>query len=160
MSESFFEGIDDIDEIPDNPNELPNNTYEFEVIHAEYGPTKAGDKVGISFKYQILRGAYSSFYPLSDWVQIADSSAPVADRKRMLSWLKNRLLAWGFTPEEMRTVASKDGIKDTIGRKFYGTTRLTKQNDGNPNIRVVKFDPIDTEDSEDLLGDSDNETPF
>jgi hypothetical protein len=136
---SWFAGTD-IDDIPDNPNELPNNTYKFQVISAELKPTKDESKTGITFKYQIIEGSWSNFFPLVDWCRVPDAKVKPEEQQRMLSYLKMRLLAFGFTPEEIQEFGPGSELK-TVGRNFYGTTSVKKDKD-QTQIRVVKFDPI------------------
>jgi hypothetical protein len=144
---SFFSGRS-VDDIPDNPNELPNNTYKFQVIGAKLAHTqnKTGQsgfvpKLGITFKYQIVEGAWSNFFPITDWCQVPDENTPEDKQERMLSYLKMRLLAFGFTPDEIQEFGPGD-VEKTINRVFYGTTSMKKEK-GNTQIRVQKFDPID-----------------
>jgi len=146
MSETefdFFDGVD-IDDIPDNPNELPNNTYKFRVTSAKFGKTQAGDKYGITFKYQIIEGAWSSFFPLTEWLRVPEKDMPKDEKKRFLSYLKQRFVAFGFAPEEIQNFKIKT-VDECIGREFYGTTSAKKEKD-RTNFRVVKFSPI-TDDS-------------
>lgn len=135
----FFDSVN-IDDIPDNPNELPNNTYKFQVISAELKPTKDNSKTGITFKYQIVEGSWSNFFPLVDWCRVPDASVKPDEMQRMLSYLKMRLIAFGFTPEDIQAFGPGDEAK-CIGRDFYGTTSIKKDGD-NTQIRVQKFDPI------------------
>lgn len=150
MSDSWFDDVD-IDDIPDNPNVLPNNTYKFRVISAKLGPTRDESKVGITFKYQIVEGAFSTFFPLIDWIQVPDGNTKREDKTRMLSYLKMRLLAWGFTTDEIK--AFKPGYElKTVNRVFFGTTFVQKGKNGNTdNIKVQKFDPIDGGSGSDLV---------
>lgn len=129
-----------VDDIPDDPNALPNNTYHFQVTSAELKPTKDGSKTGITFKYQIISGPWSNFFPLTDWVQVPDEKTPADKIERMLSYLKMRLLAFNFTPDEIQEF-DKANVPDTIRREFYGTTNL-KKDGNNTQIRVVRFDPV------------------
>ena len=131
-----------VDDIPDDPNALPNNTYKFQVISAKLAPTKDSTKTGITFKYQILEGAWSNFFPLVDWVQVPDERTKPDEIERMLSYLKMRLLAFGFSSDEIQEFEPGHELK-CINRNFYGTTFSKKQDNGNPQIRVQKFDPID-----------------
>ena len=139
---SWFAGTD-IDDIPDNPNELPNDTYKFQVISAELKPTKDKTKTGITFKYQIVAGAWSTFFPLVDWVQVPDANVPKDKVQRMLSYLKMRLLAFGFTPDQIQEFGP-GSERECINKVFYGTTSAKKDpnNESNTQIRVYKFDPI------------------
>lgn len=151
--DSFFGGTD-VDDVPDNPNELPNNTYKFRVTAAKFGKTNAGDKVGITFKYQIVEGSWSSFFPLNEWVRVPEPSLSKDERERMLSYLKMRLLAFGFVPEEIQKFGPKM-VNDCVGREFYGTTSAKRDKDNRMNIRVVKFDPIGEDDGMGMGSDED-----
>ena len=150
---SYFDDVD-ANEIPDNPNELPNDTYKMKVISAKLAPTNAGDKTGITFKYQIIEGPWSTFFPISDWVQVPDGKMPKDERTRHLSNLKMRLLAWGFTLEDIQSFG-KDSEKECIGRTFYGTTSLKKDLKANTtNIRLFKFAPLTDGNDDDVWSDS------
>lgn len=140
MSESWFAGSN-VDDIPDNPNELPNNTYKFLVIGAVHRPTKDNSKTGITFKYQITEGSWSTFFPLVDWVRTPDASMPNDEKQRLLSYLKMRLIAFGFSMDEIQNFGP-DTLEKCLNRPFYGTTMCKRTEDGNTNIKVVKFDPI------------------
>lgn len=136
----WFDSVN-VDDIPDNPNELPNNTYKFQVTSAELKPTRDGSKTGITFKYQIIEGAWSNFFPLVDWVRVPDANTKPDEIERMLSYLKMRLLAFGFTPDEIQGFEPGSEVK-CLQRAFYGTTSAKKSDDNNIQIRVQKFDPI------------------
>lgn len=146
---SWFDDVE-IDDIPDNPNELPDNTYKFRVISAKVGPTKDGSKTGITFKYQIVEGDWATFFPLTDWVQVPEDSHSGDAAKRMLSFIKMRLLGFGLTSDEIRKFGPNTVQDLCVNRHFYGTTRIKKDGD-NTQIRVHKFDPIG--DGEDTLID-------
>lgn len=132
----FFDDHD-VDDIPDDPNHLPDNTYAFEVVKAEINPTKDGSKTGIVFRYQILNGEWATFFPLSDWVRVPDKNTESDKVSRILSHLKMRLVGFGFTNDEIQKF-SPDNLNDCIGRRFYGTTR-SKTNGDRTNISVTKF---------------------
>lgn len=139
MSDSWF-GNRDIDDIPDDPNSLPNNTYVFQVTGAKLGPTKDKSKNGITFRYQIIEGAWSTFFPITDWVQVPDDSVKAEEVDRMLSSIKMRLLAFGFPPEKIQKFGPKM-VESCIGRKFFGTTNIRKDKNDQNQIRVQRFDP-------------------
>lgn len=141
MSESWFSNVD-IDDVPDNPNVLPNNTYKFSITGAEVKPTKDSSKTGITFRYQIVEGAWSTFFPIIDWVRVPDANVKPDEMSRILSYIKMRLLAFGFTVEEIQNFGPKM-IEQCVGRSFYGTTSIKKGKDGNQDqVRVAKFDPL------------------
>lgn len=145
-----------VDDIPDNPNELPNNTYKFQVTSVELKPTKDKSKTGITFKYQIIEGAWSNFFPLVDWVRVPDANTKPDEIERMLSYLKMRLLAFGFSLDEIQEFDKGDEIK-CLRREFWGTTYAKKGDDNNTQIRVQKFDPIgDGSDTEIDFPDNDS----
>jgi hypothetical protein len=139
---SWFTGAGvDVNDVPDNPNELPNDTYRFQVTSAVLKPTGDGSKTGITFKYQIVDGAWQTFFPLTDWVRVPDSNTKQDEIPRMLSFLKMRLLGFGFSPEAIQDFGP-EMVNDCIGKTFFGTTSARKDKDGNTNIRVSKFSPI------------------
>ena len=148
----------EVDDIPDDPNELPNNTYMFKVTSAVIAKTKANPnkpekaiKTGITWKYQIIEGAWSTFFPLSDWVQCPDENTKPEEVTRMLSNIKMRLLAFGFSVDEIKDFGP-EMITETVGRNFYGTTYLRKDKETQrTNININKFKPIDDDDV-DLMG--------
>lgn len=149
---SWFSNVN-VNDIADNPNELPNNTYHFKITQAELKPTNDGSKTGITFRYQIMSGAYSTFFPLVDWVRVPDANTKSDEVERMLSYLKMRLLAFGYSIEEIQEFGP-DMVKGCIGKEFYGTTSMRKDKDNQVNIRVTKFDPIHQEG--DIDGGSDS----
>ena len=146
---SFF-GNHDVNDISDNPNELPPNTYKFRVISAKFAPTQGGDKHGITFKYQIVEGPYATFFPLTDWVRVPVNDVPKDEEERLLSYLKMRLLAFGFSLDEIQEFGPGQ-VNDTVNRMFFGTTGLRKDKNGQTNIRVNKFDPVS--DDTDVMDD-------
>jgi len=161
---SFFDDVN-IDDIPDNPNELPNNTYHFRITGAKLAPTKpkpgVEPKMGITFKYQITKGSWSTFFPISDWVRVPDGNMTKEEKAKALSWIKMRLLAWGFTPEEIQDFGDPDKfpVENCINREFYGTTS-TKEENGRKNTRVMKFDPLNDEDQDNWADGSDDEPAY
>jgi hypothetical protein len=140
MSESWFEGSD-VDDIPDNPNELPNNTYKFRITAVQHRPTKDNSKTGITFKYQIVEGSWSTFFPLVDWVRTPEASMPQDEKQRLLSYLKMRLMAFGFDMGEIQSFGPS-ALDKCLNREFWGTTNSRKNEDGSVNIKVVTFAPI------------------
>lgn len=148
----------DVDDIPDDPNFLPNNTYKFEVVKADVGPTTQGDKTGILFRYQIREGEWSTFFPVTDWVRVPDGNTRKDEMERMLSHLKMRLVGFGFSPEEIQKFGPDD-IEKCVGRMFYGTT-FSKMKDGRPNIRVQKFAVVEEGEANIDFGDNNDDEPF
>jgi hypothetical protein len=150
MSDSFFANRD-VDDIADDPNALPNNTYTMRIIGAKIGPTRDKSKTGITFRYQICEGPWSTFFALTDWVRVPDANTKEDEIERILSYIKNRLLAFGYSVEEIAKFGPKM-VEDCVNRTFYGTTSSRKGTDNNVNIRVVKFDPIGDDDGADVDG--------
>lgn len=149
---SFFDDVD-VNDISDDPNKLPNNTYLFKITSAKFGPTNDGNKTGITFKYQIVEGAYSTFFPLTDWVRVPDKNTRPDEKPRMLSYLKMRLLAFGYTPDEIQGFGPKM-VEDCIGREFFGTTSSKKDpKTDNNQIRVHTFAPRNSDDDLDGLNE-------
>ncbi|MFE1145224.1 hypothetical protein [Streptomyces rochei] len=155
----FFDDVN-VDDIPDNPNQLPNNTYHFRITGATLAPTKNRNnqpnyvpKMGITFKYQIIAGSWKTFFPISDWVRVPDKTMSKEEKEKSLSYLKMRLLAWGFSPEKIQKFGTDDfPVEDCINQEFYGTTS-TKEENGRVNTRVTKFAPIGDDDGSDGYDD-------
>lgn len=154
---SFFDDVN-VDDIPDDPNALPNDTYKMKVTEAKIGPTQNGDKTGITFRYQIIEGSWKTFYSLTDWVRVPDGKENPEERPRMLSYLKTRLIGFGFDSDEIKSFG-KETVEECVGRVFWGTTSSKKVN-GNNNIRVGKFDPVSEDSPEIDFGDGENQVDF
>lgn len=156
---SWFSGVQ-VDDIPDNPNDLPNNTYKFSITSAMVKPTKDNSKTGITFKYQIVEGPWASFFPIIDWVRVPDGKTPADEVERILSYIKMRLLAFGFSVEEIQEFGP-EMVDECVNRQFYGTTSSrTDKTTNQTNIRVVKFDPLSGDNDDDMLGGSSDEPVF
>src|SRR5690349_19354591 len=73
LDDNIFGGSIDIDEIPDNPNHLPEGTYTCRITKAVLKKTNAGDKVGLTLTYQIQDGEYKTMFPFTEWLWVPTS---------------------------------------------------------------------------------------
>ena len=136
---SFFDNVKNLDEIPDDPFGLPDNTYLCRIVDATHGPTKDGSKYGILVKYQIIEGAYSSFIPFGEWLHTPGESDDVNDPQIVRSYanLKKHFKAYGFGEDEIRTITVED-LKDC---EVYVKT-YTKTENGRKNIKVADLTAV------------------
>jgi len=132
----------EIDEIPDNPNHLPEDTYTCQITEASMGLTNKKDKVGLTIKYQIVEGAYSTAFPFTEWIQVP-VKAPgqeewTPEQIKMQSRIKKHYEAAGFGADEMK------GIKPSmmIGRILKVTTKNKKDGDFE-RINIFSVSPLD-----------------
>lgn len=121
---SFFDAVDDLDDIPDDPFALPNNTYKVRITAANYGPTQGTKdqdvpKYGITVTYQIIEGEYSTFFPFTEWLHVPGENDDPNDPdekvrsavRRSHSSLKKHFLAYGFEQSELRNIKPENGLK-------------------------------------------------
>lgn len=136
MNDDIFGADIDIDEIPDNPNYIPDDVYLARVTKSVMKPTNAKDKVGITISYQIIEGDYSSAFPINEWLQvpqIAKGEKPTVDDMRMLSKIKLRVISFGFGVDELKGLKPRDYIGREV--KIKTVNRKDKQSDEmRPNI--------------------------
>ena len=141
---SFFGKVKNLDEVPDNPFDLPNDTYLCEIIDADHKPTAAGDKEGIIVKYQIIEGDHSNFFPFTEWLWTPDMDPddiedPKLKRSVEMAYsnLKKHFLSYGFGADELESVTPKDNkVPALIGRRVYLKCGTVKQKDGRKNVKV------------------------
>lgn len=151
-----------IDEIPDNPNFIPDNTYKCCVVGAEEKLTQNEDKNGLTIEWQIVEGDFTSAFPFKHWLQIPLDDQPdeyysSPEVMKMMSYVKKLYLGLGFTEDELATVETQD----LITREAYVTVK-NRQNKKNPeytNLNVTGVRSIEDGDNE---GDTGGESydPF
>lgn len=137
---SFFDGVKNLDEIPDDPFALPDNTYRCRIVSAEHNPTRNDpNKYGILVKYQIIEGDYSNFLPFGEWIHTPNSSDDPDNPqiRRSYANLKKHFIAYGFGADELAGV-TVEALKD---REVYIKTRSVKEN-GRTNIKVSDLTPV------------------
>jgi hypothetical protein len=132
MSEENLFGDLDFEKASDNPFEIPDNAYVCYLTDVKVGPTKAGDKVGMTLKFTIDEGAHKG-KTISEWKHIpqpSDPKNPSDDDLRALSYIKARMKDLGIPGERVNSVKPDDliGIKAVVA---------VKNNNGYTNVRKV-----------------------
>lgn len=161
---SFFDNVDDLDTIPDDPFGLPDNTYKVRIVEAKYGPTQgtkedANPKFGITVKYQITEGDYVTAFPFTEWLHTPggsdDPTSP--DIRRSLSNLKKHFLAYGFGVDEIRGI-KPDGeeVPALVDREVFVKVRTRPDKNQRKQIQVQDLFSIDSEDADELSTGSKN----
>lgn len=131
---SLFEGLD-IAAAKDNPFEIPANTYAATITSVVTGPTKSGDKVGMTLTYTIQEGEYAGD-DITEWKELPQPADPrnlTKEEARSLSFLKQRLLNLGIPETKMNSV----GEDDLEGLDVYVTTKEGKN--GYTNVQKVEL---------------------
>lgn len=137
---SWFAGRD-VEKIADDPNKLPDDTYLFKVTSAEHGASQNdAARMQITFKYQIIEGPWSSFFPLTDWAKTPENVDP-GEVDRLLSHIKMRYRAFGFSDDEIGKLDPKKA-KIAVGKTFWGTTKFNTRPDGSTSLRIVQYSPL------------------
>lgn len=148
IMDAIFGGNIDLDEIPDDPNYLPEDVYTCRITKAVAKATANGDKVGLTITYQITEGEYSSAFPFTEWLQIPqiprkkDGSLTrplTVEEKKQFSRLKNHFTAYGFGADEILSV-KPDAL---IGRYAKVKTSNKKQDDGTTRISIRAVMSVD-----------------
>src|SRR6476469_8152494 len=88
----------DVASAEDDPFSVPAGMYESYLTSVKVGPTKAGDKVGMSLEYTINGGDHAG-KKVTEWKEIprpSDPKNPSAEDKRAMSFLKQRMLNLGI----------------------------------------------------------------
>lgn len=162
---SIFDGALDIniDEIPDNPNHLPEDVYTCRVTKAVMALTKKKDKVGLTITYQITEGPFKTSFPFSEWLQVPRSSDihtedDKVEAQRMLSKIKNRYIAMGIPADEMKDVQTQDLLNRLVKVRTKNKTQ-----DGTERINISSVMAVDGEGSEsgfDLFAKDSNTPPI
>lgn len=117
MSDNLFANLD-FDSVPDDPFYIPDNSYLCYVTGVKTGPTKAGDKVGLTITYKIAEGAHEGS-EVTEWKQIPQPSNPAhmtSDEARAATWLKQRLLSLGVPKDRLTSFDPDDivGVKCVV----------------------------------------------
>jgi hypothetical protein len=114
----------DFGNVPDDPFAIPDNSYLAYLTEVKTGPTKAGDKIGLTLVYTIAEGEFEG-RKVQEWKQIvqpADPAHPTAEEARSLSYLKARMLDLGVRPDRLQSVIPDDlvGIKVVLALQTKG----------------------------------------
>jgi hypothetical protein len=142
---SIFDDEIDVDEIPDNPNHLPEDVYTCRISNAVLKPTAKKDKIGLTISYQISEGDYASSFPFTEWLwcprrqrdEAGELIPFTVEETRANSKLKKRYTAFGIGADEFKTT----GPKDLIGLYVKVRTKNVTQDD-NERIKVVQVLPV------------------
>lgn len=144
MSEGMFGDLD-FDQAQDDPFAVPDNSYISYLTDVKTGPTKNGDKVGMTLEYTIDEGPHSG-KKITEWKQIpqpADPKNPSDDDTRAMSFIKQRMISLGVPADKINSTTPEDliGIKCVVAVKNKG---------GYTNVRSVTV--VNSEFSSDNVG--------
>lgn len=131
MSEGMFGDLD-FENAQDDPFAVPDNSYISYLTDVKVGPTKNGDKVGMTLEYTIDEGPHAG-KKISEWKQIpqpADPKNPSDDDMRSMSFIKQRMISLGVPADKINTTNPDDliGTKCVVAVKNKG---------GYTNVRQV-----------------------
>lgn len=125
----------DVSSAQDDPFKIPANTYACTLTDVKVGPTKAGDKVGMTLVYTIQEGDFEGD-DITEWKEIPNPQDPqnlTKEEARAASFLKQRLLNLGIPESRINSVESED----LIGLDVYVTTKDGKN--GYVNVNKVEL---------------------
>lgn len=110
--------------VQDDPFQIPDNSYVAYVTKVTVGPTKAGDKIGMTLIYTIDGGQYNG-RDVTEWKQIPQVTDPknlTTEEARSLSFLKQRMLQLGVPEGRLANVSPDDliGIRCVITVRTKG----------------------------------------
>lgn len=170
---SFFDGVEDLDTIPDDPFGIPDNTYRVRIMEANYGPTRATEKddipkYGITVKYQIIDGEYQTAFPFQEWLHTPgkndDPNDPdpkkKAEVRRSHSNLKKHFLAYGFGVDELRTIVPENGFETAgnvpmlVDREVYVKVKTKLDKQDRKQIQVQDLFSVDSEGADEFIAES------
>lgn len=159
----FFDLVEDLSEIPDDPFHLPEDIYPVIIIEAAKKPTAADPKkFGLSIKSSITDGPYKG-RQLSYWLW-TPTEAPEDDnvavkQQQAFSSLINFFKCAGYGMDEMNDIDAAD----LIGKEQKWRTR-NKKNDDRTNINIAAIYPLDDPDESDAEANysyaSDDKLPY
>lgn len=153
FGDGMFEDVD-FEAIPDDPFQLPPNTYIMRVTSAKMNPGKENvNRYSIAMVYEVIDGQYKG-RKVREWLHYPTKNDGVeADKKVIsLSLMKARLTAFGYAPDEIKSFNHRNYQEMMIGKEFAGTTYNQKdRNSDQVNVRLNKTTPLNVENS--LLSD-------
>ena len=123
----------DIESAEDDPFAIPDNTYDCFLTDVKAGPTKAGDKQGMTLEFTIAEGDHMD-KKIQEWKRIPDPASPMEDDERAKSFLKARMLDLGIPAERVNSVTADD----LLGIHCFVSV---KNNNGYTNVRKVTLAP-------------------
>ena len=128
----LFQDVD-LSNAADDPFGVPDGAYDVVVTEVKVGPTRNGDKVGMTTTFKIESDDEHNNKTVQRWLlvpQVQDVNNPTADEARALSFLKSHLISLGVPAEEVNTVE----VEDIVGREF--TVKIVNR-DGYTNVRNI-----------------------
>jgi len=131
MSEGMFGDLD-MAQAQDDPFAVPDNSYVCYLTDVKVGPTKAGDKVGMTLEYTIDEGPHNG-KKISEWKNIPqpeDPKNPTDDEMRSMSFIKQRMISLGVPAEKINSVTPDE----LVGTKCVVAV---KNKNGYTNVRSV-----------------------
>lgn len=152
----FFEGVDNIEDVPEDPFFMPDGEYTFRCVTAEIAETQAGGKQGLKTSFICTEQAYFSNKQSGPWLRVprssdadlarllnsddnAEKEAGKAQMQKMQSNLLRYFKAFGFGEDEMLKVRPED----LLDRDVKIRVKNEKQEDGNNFRKAVRVFPID-----------------
>ncbi len=135
MSDGMFGDLD-MESAQDDPFLVPDNSYITYLTDVKVGPTKNGDKVGITFTFTIDEGPHRS-KTITEWKQIPqpdDPKNPSDDDLRSMSYIKQRMLSLEVPADKINDVKPED----LIGTK---AVVAVKNKNGFTNVQRVQVVP-------------------
>jgi hypothetical protein len=123
----------DVEAAADDPFAVPNNTYRTILTDAKVGPTKAGDKIGMTLTWTIQSEDEHNGKMITEWKHIPTPANPkelTDEEKRTTSFLKKRMLDLGIPPERINSITPDD----LIGRECMVSV---VNNNGYVNVKKV-----------------------
>lgn len=144
---NVFDNVDR-DSLPDNPFELPANTYRFRINGAEMKMTEPKNgqskKCGLILKYVVAEGSYAN-RRAGEWLRIPYPNEIIeeADKVSAMSNLNLHLKAFGLSDEQIKGFNHRN-CNQLLGAEFYGTTvNVTNREDpSRKDIKLVKWIPL------------------
>lgn len=134
------------EELPDNPFELPANTYRWRITSVKMARTGkgTGDKVGLTLKYVVAEGPYTN-RQAGEWLRIPFPSEDIEESQRIqaLSNLNLHLKAFGLSVEQINGFNHRN-CNQLLGTEFWGTTvnAADRQDPSRKNIKFTKWIPL------------------
>ncbi len=126
---SLFGDVD-VQSAEDDPYFIPDSSYPAFLTDVKVGPTKNGDKTGMTITYKISEGDFEG-REVTEWKYLPEQMETV-EEKRAMSFLKSRLLDLGIPAERVNEVQADD----LIGREVI---IAIKNKNGYTNIRNVQL---------------------
>lgn len=133
---NVFDSVE-LDSLPDNPFELPANTYRWRIVGAEMKMSEKGN-LGLILKYSVAEGSYVN-RQAGEWLRIPfpKDGLDEAQRTQAFSNLNLHLRAFGLSDDQIKTFSHRN-CNQLLGSEFWGTTvNVTRKDD--PSRKDIRF---------------------